>query len=256
VTTVAYALGKPPSAVNRGGDCRARDLTQARNVYGPHRFATTTDCRISNGLIRFTVGATGVAPALTMEAYRGAVTIGDALSDTLSDTLPGSLSSTSWQSMGVITLDSPALSAVLTGVRIVRVTAEAITIRLRAPLMADAFVTLRRGFRAISVQHGSTRPPLVSTTRRIRWTDSPSPVGTATTGRVEETSPATDGFPRFVASHDLATANAGAFSMTTTATNHARFGAGIGTTNARDTTADLHAQLADNSRPELVLVSS
>jgi len=255
VSTVAYLLGTPRTAANQGGDCRARDLAQARNVHGPHRFAATTDCKISNGLLRLTVGATGAAPSLTVEARRGVVTVSDALSDTLTDTLPGSMSTASWQAMGTITIDSPAVSALLTGVRIVRVSAEAVTIRLVAPLMGDAFVTLRRGFRAVSITHGSARRA-ISVTRRVRWTDTVAPVGTAGAGRVEETAPAYDGFPRFVAALDPATANAGAFSMTTTANTHARFGAGVGTTNTRDTVADIHAQLADNSRPTLELVSA
>lgn len=256
MSAVSYLLGAPPAAELRGGDCRARDLHQGRNVHGPHRFAVTTHCRISNGLLRLTVGASGAAPSLTVEAYRGAVTIGDLYVDLYSDLYGGTLSAPAWQAMGTITLDSPSLSALLTGVRIVRLTAERVTIRLASPLIGDAFVTLRRGFRAFSVQHGNTRRSVVTTTRRIRWTDTPSPVGTATTARVEETSPAIDGFPRFVAALDLATANAGAFSMTTTATRRARFGAGIGTAAARDTPGDIHAQLADNTRARIVLVGS
>ena len=77
MTTATYPLGRPPAAAKRGGDCRARDLDQGRNVHGPHRFAATTHCQISNGMLRLTVGASGTAPALTVEARRGRVTVED-----------------------------------------------------------------------------------------------------------------------------------------------------------------------------------
>ncbi len=256
MTTVAYALGRPRPAVSRGGDCRAHDLDQDRNVHGPHRFAATTHCQISNGMLRLTVGASGAAPSLTVEAWRGAVVIGDVYEDPYVDLYGGAYSVPAWQAMGTLTIDSPSVSALLTAVRVVRLNPEAVTIRLVAPLMADAYVTLPRGWRSVRIQHGRTRAPLVDTDRRIRWTASPSPTGTSATGRVEEATapPGLDGMFRFVAAIDPATVNTGAFSVTAASVTTARFGAGVGVDTTNDRPLDHHRQLGDASRPRLVVV--
>jgi hypothetical protein len=257
VTTVSYALGTPPAATGRGGDCRARDLTLARNVYGGHRFAATTDCRISNGLLRLTLGAIGAAPALTMEARRGSsVIVGDVYDDTYRDTYGGSYATPSWLAMGTLSIDTTSATSLLTGVRLVAIDAEAVTILLTADVGVgtdSAYVTLRRGERMCRIQHGSTRAPLVTLARRIRLTASPSPVGTASVGRVEEVAPYLDGMPRFVAAGNPATTDASAFSLTTTGTREASFAAGVGTYALRDGPADMHVQLADTSTPSLVM---
>ena len=239
MSTAVYAIGRPRAALSRGGDCRARDITQAREIHGPHRFATTGQCQISNGLLRLTVGASGVAPTLTIECWRGRVVINDFLSDILSDILPGEYSTPAWFAMGTITIDSTLLTALLTAVRLVRLTPEAVTIRLVAPVMGDAFVTLRRGERQVRIQHGSTRAPVVSTSRRVQWTGSPSLTGSATTGRVEEPADAVTGLYRFVASIDTVTT--------------ARFGAGVGSDVYRDRPTDQHLQLGDVTRQGLVV---
>lgn len=253
MTTTTYDLGRPPAAAQRGGDCRARDLTKARNVLGGHRFATTTACRINNGIIRLTVGASGAAPSLTFEAWRGLVGIGDVFEDVFHDVYPGTLSGTAaWLPMGTLTIDSPSVSALLTAVRLVKVNSQVVIIRLVSPLIGDAFVALRQGWREVEIQHGDTRAnPQVIVSRRIRWTASPSPVGTATSGRVEETSPAIEGLPRFVAAVDPAAANAGAFRLTATAVASAHFGAGAASTAFRDRPADQHGQLSDASLLEV-----
>jgi hypothetical protein len=249
-----FSLGRPLPANRRGGDCSVADLDEERYVGGTHRFADTAACRISNGLIRVTVGASGVAPVLAVEACHGPVVIDDFYTDTYTDIYPGSLSTRNWLDMGTVTIDSAALSALLTQVRILALCDEFVTLRLVAPLMADAYVTLRRGQRAITVHHGYQGLPRVSTARRVRWTASPSLVGAATGSRVEESSPAVDGFPRFIGTTTFASSvSAGAFSITTGATVHAKFAVGIATDAPRDTTADLHAQLGDSSVGELVL---
>lgn len=255
MTTVAYALGRPRAAASRGGDCRAHDLDQDRNVHGPHRFVVTTNCQISNGMLRLTVGASGAAPSLTVEAWRGRVVINDVYTDTYTDTYEGDISTPAWFSVGTLTIDSPSVSAVLSAVRLVRITPEAVTIRLVAPLMADAFVTLPRGWRSVRITHGDRRLVPIDIDRRIRWTASPSPVGTASPGRVEEdVSPADfTGMNRFVAAIDTATADAGAFSLTATSVTRARFGAGVGMDSIHDRPVDLHRQLGDASRPRLVV---
>jgi hypothetical protein len=252
VTVVSYPLGTPLDAEDRGGDCSARDLTQGRNVYGPHVFAASVDCRISNGLLRLTVGIVGSAPAITVEAYTGGQVVSDTYSDTYSDDYGGSISSAGWAAMGVVTIDSSSLSALLTGVRLVRRTPEAVTVRLIASVMGDAFVTLRRGERKFRIQHGSSRAPKVTTDRRVRWTHSPSPVGVAFTNRVEETAAAIPGLLRFLACLNPSLPDAGQFSLV--ASGHtARFAAGAASYVAKDSADDMHRQLADESPSNLVL---
>lgn len=201
-------------------------------------------------MLRLTV-VDGGAPALDVEVYRGAVTIGDTYSDTYEDTYGGSVSVPAWFAMGRITLDSPDASAVLTDVRMESINPDAVTLRLRAAAIADAFVTLRRGERMVRVQHGSTTHPApIAATRRIRWTASPSPVGTAFPGRVEEASaaPGFDGLHRFVAALTPVSVDAGAFALASESTTTARLGAGIGVAGTLDRTLDLHRQLADATR--------
>ena len=264
MTVVAYDLGRPRVAAERGGDCRARDLTQGRNVHGPHRFATTTACRISNGLLRITVGAAGIAPTLTVEVWRPGtledtvVHTGDFYVDTYVD-LYGGVTSTvttgtgaGWVTAFTAVIDSPAVAALLTQVRIQRISAEAVTLRLVAPAIADAFVTLRRGERGFRVQHGSTRPPRVATTRRVALTATPSLVGVAYDGRVQEDVAVIEGLFRWVAALDTATANAGSFSVTSPSVTRARFGAGLATEAILDSPPWQHRQLADASRQRIV----
>ncbi len=253
MTTVAYALGRPRPAASRRGDCHAVDLDQAdRLIIGPHRFATPDDCRIDNGLLSITVSAAGTTPALTIEARRGRITVGDTYSDVYSDVYGGSTATPAWFALGTLTIDSPAVTALLTAVRLVDLTPEAVTIRLVAPAIGDAFVTLERGVPAVHIQHGSTRSPTVSTTRRIRWTGSPSPVGIAHTQRVEEAG-GTQGLTRFVAGIDAVTTNAGTFSVATAAVTSTRLGAGVGTYDDWSHASALHFQLGDTSRPVLVV---
>ena len=252
MTVASHALGRPSAAASRGGDCRARDLDQERNVHGPHRFAATTHCQIDNGMIRLTVGASGFAPSLTVEARRGRVTINDFYTEEYEDTYGGETSVPEWLACGVLAIDSPAVSALLTAVQLVRINPEALTIRLVGPLMADAFVTLHRGRRHVDIQHGRTRSG-GATTRRIRLTDTPAPVGTAALGRVEEVSPAFDGFPRFVGSTDPVTTDAGAFSLTTASVITAEFSVGVGTYATLDKPVDLHRQSGNASRPRVVV---
>jgi hypothetical protein len=207
-------------------------------------------------MLRLTVGAIGGAPTLAVEVWRGRVTVGDVYVDTYVDLYGGSINVTpSWVAVGTLTIDSTLLTALLTGVRLIRVNPEVVTIRLVSPIMADAYVTLRRGEPQVRIQHGSVSAFPVTTNRRVRWTGTPSPTGSTSIKRVEEVTAATelDGLYRFVAALDAATVNAGAFSSTAAATTTARFGAGVGTAATRSGTYDLHKQLRDASRPELVV---
>lgn len=257
MTVASYALGRPLAAASRGGDCRAYDVHEARNVLGPHVFAAPTHCQLRNGLLRLTVGNVGAAPQLAVEVWRGAgAIIGDAYSDTYADAYEGDGSDGEWLAMGTVIMDSPIAVGLVTGVRLANVNPEAVTIGIAAAGIAGVFVTLRRGERHCRIQHGSTRPPMVDTDRRVRWTGSPSPVGSATVGRVEELSPAVDGLARYVGAIDPVTPNAAAFSVTASSVTVARFGAGVGTAAPRDRTGDLHAQLGDASRPRIVVTAA
>lgn len=249
---VTYPLGLPRPAPLRGGDCRGRDLDKGHNVFGLHRFEDAAHCQIDNGLIRCTVGASGAAPSLIVAGMTGYQPYGDIYYDIYDDIYPGSYTGPGWTAMGSIVIDSPLVSALLTGVRLVNVNDERITIRLISPVMADAYVTLRRGEPMVRIQHGSTRVPSVSTSRRVWW-DHVGLTGAAATARVAETAPLTDGFARFVAARDAATANAGAFSITASAVISAEFGAGVGTAEYGSTVEDLHSQLSDVSRTRLVV---
>lgn len=252
MTVVAYPLEAPPAADQRGGDCRARDLDQGRNVHGPHRFASSTHCRISNGIIRATAGASGDAPALTLETYRGPVITGDTFTVTYHTTWGGIVDDLGWEPLGMVTIDSPSVAAALAGVRLDRIDPERVTLRLMAPLIGDAYVTLRRGERMLRITHGSRRAG-VDVDRRVRLTDSPSPTGASPApSRIDETGGGIDSWVRVLASLDPTTANAGAFSLTASSVVSARFGAGAGTANSRDTVADMHKQLRDASRAHIM----
>lgn len=250
MTVVSYALGRPPVPALRGGDCRARDLAGGRNIWGPHRFAAPEDCRIANGLLRATVFAAGSTPALAIEARRPSVTVEDYLSDTLTDVLDGTMSTPEWLDVGQVVIDSPVATALLTGVRLVRANRQAVTIRLVAPAIGDAWVTLRRGERMLRIQHGALRPSPASVVRRVRWTDSPAVAGVVGPSRVEEVLPANEGLQRFIASHDPV--GGSIFALTTpAAVGSASVGAGVGIDADGDRIADLHSHLADASRAEL-----
>lgn len=242
-----HALGRPRAAAKRGGDCLARDLNQDRNVHGGHRFAATTHCRISNGMLRVTVGAAGIAPTLTIEAMTGYRSTGDVYTDVYTDIYPGSYTALEWTAMGTLTLDSSLLTALLTDVRLVEVNPESVTLRLRAPVIADVFVRLERGETMLHIHHGSTRPPFVTTDRRIRWTGS-GLTGTAVTARVTESAPLTNGFARFVLGRDTVTSNAGAFSVTAAGSRSAELAAGVASAGEWTSVDHLRQQAGDSSR--------
>lgn len=248
---VSYALGAPRAATARGGDCRAHDLGQARNVVGPHVFGLPSHARISNGLVRLTVGVAGGAVSFAFEAFRPAVATEDYYSDIYSDIYEGELSTPGWQDLGFVVVDTPTVATDLDGVRLASVSPEAVCLQLLSFEIGDAFVVLRRGFRTPIIQHGRTRPPFVVTDRRVAWVASPAPTGTASTGRVEEMLPVFEGFPRFVASADPATITG--FTLTAPAVRSAEFAVGVGVDADFDRVHDQHAQMTDATKPHLVL---
>lgn len=264
MTVSTYVLGHPRPARSRGGDCYAHDLrpdpitgephpiTERPHVHGAgHTYRLPEHCAFQNGLLRLAV-LPGSPPSLSMQVWRGRVVIDDYYVDTYVDLYGGAYSEPEWFDAGTITIDSPSVGVVLTGVRLVDVNPEKVIIKLFAPLIGDAFVTLRRGWRSVSIQHGNDStniPAPVPVIRRVTLTDSPSPVGMAALGRVEEYPPAIQGLHRFVASTDPVTVNAGAFSVTADASVTADFGVGVGTTAFRDRPFNLHQQLGNASRP-------
>ncbi len=263
MTVRIYVLGRPRPARSRGGDCYAHDLrpdpvsgdphpiTDRPHVHGPHRFRDPLHCAIQNGLLRLSVTST-FPPTLTMQVRRGRVIVDDFYVDTYEDLYAGAYSEPEWMDAGEVVIDSPSFGTVLTGVRLVDVNPEKVTVKLLAPLINDAFVTLHRGWRSFRIQHGNDSlavPAPVSVIRRVRLIGTPSPVGTAKTGRVEEPSSVIAGMFRFVASTDPVTANAGAFSVTSSAATTVDFGVGVGTDKPRDRPIHLHQQLGDASRP-------
>lgn len=187
-----------------------------------------------------------------MQVYTGRVVVDDVYVDTYDDLYGGAYSVPEWVDAGVVTIDSPDESVVLTGVRLVDVSGERVTIKLLAPLINDAFVTLHRGWRSFRIQHGNDSaalPAPVSIARRVTLTATPEPDGYAAAGRVEERYAVIGGMYRFVASTDTATADEGEFSVTSGAVVTADFGVGVGVAVSGDRPFQLHQQLGDASRP-------
>jgi hypothetical protein len=137
----------------RGGDVRAYDRSEDREVYGPsHPFHTPSDLAVTNGLLRFWVGSRGLVPYLSVAAWKAGA----------------------WNEMGTVVLDvAGSPGAVLRGARLVRCTPDVATVALAVGGIGDVFVTLRRGHRHLSIAHGAGRPPLVSATRRVGWFGTP-----------------------------------------------------------------------------------
>lgn len=250
MTVVTYPVGRPRPAAQRGGDCRARDLDQDRNVYGPHIFAAPTYCQVCNGALRLTVTAS-VIPELLVEVRRPPVVTGDVYDDIYSDTYVGTIDPAAWAAAGTVRFDAPLLGAALDGVSLDRVTPEIVSIRLSARVMGDVHVVLRQGERSARIQHGSSRLA-TTTSRTVRWLASPSPVGVANTSRVEEATPVVPSLLRYVASVAPATVDAANFAVTVAATS-ARFGFGLGTDAGRDRPISHHRQLTDASGSVVVV---
>lgn len=264
MTVRTYVLGHPRPARSRGGDCYAHDLrpdpitgephpiTERPHVRGAnHTYREPEHCAFQNGLLRVAV-VSSFPPTLSLAVVRGRVIVDDFYFDTYTDLYGGSYSERAWVDAGSVVIDSPALGVVLTGVRLVDVNPEKVTVKLLAPLIGDAFVVLHRGWRSLRIHHGNPNlavPAPVAVTRRVRLIDSPSPVGSASAGRVEETSSVITGMYRFVASTDPVTTNASEFSVVSSAVVTADFGVGVGTDDPDDRPADLHRQLGDASRP-------
>lgn len=178
----------------------------------------------------------------------------DTYSDVYSDTYGGSLSTPDWVSVGVLTIDSPSVAAVLSGVRMVAVSDEAVTVRLVAAAIGDAFVTIERGMPFLSVHHGDSAQA-VDIDRRVSMAGD-SLVGSAAVGRVQEDAPAIRGLYRWVGAVDPVSVDAGAWSLTGSSVTLARFGTGVGTAQLLDSAASQHSQLGDASIPLIAIEES
>lgn len=256
--TITYDLGLPKAANLRGGDVRARDTTQARKVFGPHRFAGSGDLKVSNGLLRLTVDVAGAFPSVIVSAYTAGALTSAATTYTTTTVYDATtlyfddIYAHLWTAMGSVIFDSPAVSASLASAHLVSLTPERATICLISTAIANVYVTLRRGERMLRIQHGSTRPPFLTLDRRVRW--GPPPAGVAVFARVSEDVPAVANSPRFIATESSdATVSGPAFSITVPAARSASFGAGVGTVGERNTPADMHGQLFDSSRATLTV---
>lgn len=251
-------VGPARPAVERGGDVRLRDLHQGRDVRGPHVFAGSASIRMTNGLLRLDVSGPGGVPSVGISVRRGAVVIGDFLSDILSDTLPGSNNPPEWLFLGTLSFDSTSVATTLTRARIVRLSREVATVRLVAAAVGDIYLTLRRGELMGRAQHGTGRGMPQSVVRRIRWTASPTLTGTASTGRVSESTSAYTGayrgVQRFLVARQTVTASGSAFSLTTTTARViADFGFGVATPARLNGVADQHGQFLGVTKTKLRL---
>lgn len=151
----------PSWARYRGGDVRAYDRSEEREVFGPsHPFRTPTDLAVTNGLLRVWIGPRGNMPYLHVAAW----------------------SAGAWKEMGTVLLGVPAAAgSTLLGARLVRCTPDVATVALIVDTLGDVFVTLRRGHRHLSISHGAGRPPLVTGARRVGWWGGPPGASTNVT---------------------------------------------------------------------------
>jgi hypothetical protein len=137
----------PKWLTDRGGDVRAFDRRQAREVYGPsHPFAKASDLMVNNGLVRFWSCPLGMIPFLHVQAYRNAA----------------------WRDVGYVVFSSSE-SQSLTAIRLAALTPESATVVLVVQGLGEVSVSLRRGERMLRVQHGSDRFPLVTAERMVEW---------------------------------------------------------------------------------------
>lgn len=140
---VAYTF-----VASRGQDVRAWDRREERDVYGPaHPFLVASDLTVTNGLLRFTVGARGLVPYLTVDAF----------------------ADDGWRSCGHLLLAEPNSGRLLADARLTRLTPDDANVTLLTRGQGEIAVQLRRGERMLRVTHGSPLAPTVSTQRRVRW---------------------------------------------------------------------------------------
>lgn len=141
--------GVPRWVSDRGGDVRAYDRREAREVYGPaHPFRAPTDIEITNGVLRFWVGNARVTPFLNVSAFI----------------------SGAWREVGCVQLAAAATTA---GARLVSCSPENATVAVDTFDGGTVFVTLRRGERMLRVQHGANRAPTLTIGRALYWLGTP-----------------------------------------------------------------------------------
>ncbi len=145
VPVLDTSVGIPQWVSKRGGDVRAYDLRENRNVLGPaHHFRVEEDIRLTNGLLRADCGPRNVAPYLTISVYKGGA----------------------WRAMGYLYL---ADVDTLAGARLVSVTPERAVLALSVRNEGTVFIHLYRGERGVRVVHGAVRDPSVVAARLIQW---------------------------------------------------------------------------------------
>lgn len=120
------APGVPGWVTKRGGDCRFFDRTDGWEVYGPHPFATTTDCQITNGLVRAWLGGRMLPAYLHVEAFDG----------------------TTWQEIGTRQFGGHRLLRA----RMAKVTPDVAILKFTLEAVGDITVTLQRSERQFRIE--------------------------------------------------------------------------------------------------------
>jgi hypothetical protein len=153
------ANAAPHWVTARGADVRGFDIGANREVYGPgHRFGVESDILVTNGLMRFRVGARNLVPHLVVQVYKDAA----------------------WRAKGYLYLSG---ANTLAGARLSTVTAERSCCVLSVHNEGEVHVWLNRGERMLRITHGSTRAPSIACDRFVEWrTTAPSVPTTPTTG--------------------------------------------------------------------------
>lgn len=217
------ANASPPGwIVYRGGDCRSYDVTQAREVYGPsHPFAATSDLLLTNGLIRATLGNRGSAPSFAVSAFH----------------------SGAWASVG-----SLVLSGALMGVRIIRLTPDAMTVSLSIAGDGETHVTLRRGERGLRLVMGSDKTPSLSAARTITWASSSA---SASSGGRRVGAADANGFLKSLLMLKSGFSDAAGFGITSGTTPRFEVGAFLARAATNEAAADQHNQFAAATSQEV-----
>jgi hypothetical protein len=216
----------PTWVTNRGGDCRAYDVTQAREVYGPsHRFATTADCIITNGLLRVVFVARGVTAGFELWAFQGG----------------------QWVDMGLVTFGNGSVP--LLNVYLRRCTPDEVSVRAFCDLTGGGTFTLKRGERMVRCRLGNDRPPYGATGGSL-YANSGT-FAASSGGRRVQTAFDANGFKKvLMALHPISDDGSQGIKLTTTAT---QFDAGIALARSvsNDDVADQHTQFVGSAHQEL-----
>lgn len=144
---------QPPAWVTqRGGDVRAFDLGDGRDVYGPGHVFGSGDLMLTNGMIRATVIEDFAQPQLHLEAFNAGT----------------------WTDFGYVQFSADGVTGVvIREVAIKAITPEAATVRIELQGLGASYVVLRRGERMVRLQHGENGA--LSALRFVDWSEAGPP---------------------------------------------------------------------------------